>query len=58
MLDLIEELRRVRQFAENFENEMILCLVDIAVVDASAQAGALNDNAAARKLCEPRLRLI
>jgi hypothetical protein len=56
MFDLVEELRRVRQLAEEVENEMVLYLIDMAIVEGSAEADASNDYAAAGK-SHKRLRL-
>jgi hypothetical protein len=56
MFELIEELKRVRQLAEQVDNEMLLYLLDIAVIEASAKVGVLNDNVAkAKKIREPLL---
>ena len=59
MFDLVEELKRVRQLAEQDENEVVLYLIDMAIVEASAIARALKVNVAvAKKAYEPHLRIV
>jgi len=44
MFDLIHELKRVRRLAEQVDDGMLLYLLDMAIVEARAKAGAGNDN--------------
>jgi hypothetical protein len=44
IFELAEELKRVRRLAEQLDAEMLLYLLDMAIVEASAKAGACNDN--------------
>jgi hypothetical protein len=49
MFELVEELERVRREAEQLDEEMLLYLLDMAIVEARAKAGAAcNDNLYAR----------
>ena len=43
MFNLIEELKRVRRLAERLDEGMLLYLLDMAIVEARAKAGACND---------------
>jgi hypothetical protein len=59
MFELLEELKRVRQLAEQVDNGMLLYLIDMAIVEASAKANVLNDNVVRPKTKHrPVLRLI
>jgi hypothetical protein len=44
MFELVEELERVRREAEQLDEGMLLYLLDMAIVEARAKAGACNDN--------------
>jgi hypothetical protein len=44
--ELVEELKTVRRLGEQLDAEMLLYLLDMAIVEASAEAGACNDNLA------------
>ena len=42
--DAYDELKRVRRLAEDMDAETLLNLLDMAIVEARAKAGAGNDN--------------